>query len=391
MKFFFKDWTPSIEDCALRMIMKIKFQDEADIENDKKILKRLLSRINWSKLFTMVAVNKLQFIIFDTLLNPSLSESIPKDILKKLEKEKIIFEYYRKKQRQEFLSIIKAFTRNGVDFVVMKTFLVAETLFDKRFEKINNDLDLLIPLADFKRAATCLFKLKYFYLPDSNKKNEIQNSIKSFDFYLPKSQELFVKNSNRVELHTTIVDTSPFPEVGINENTNRLISQELFSKAEIITKRNLQIKIFTPTWLLFSLFLHSFFQHNLQGAMSYYEMASIIRKYRNKIDWSSLLITAKHFQMSRYFIWFLKLLENLYPKLLPQKITLLIKSENNSLDWQHKLTFLFMKNKIFFPTKFHTLRSEKQKEWLWAIISNKLFKILGQKLKRRLLLLTNGN
>lgn len=353
---------------------------------NKKEIIQLTQRksFSWQKLISLIRANHLSKIILDFINIHNLGSYFPSSFIKQINLDQLKIEYFYNYHIKQSSLILRNLLKNRIEFVVMKTYPFNDILFNKQPYKIYCDLDILIPIHHFKKTANILLKNGYKYFP-SHRNRKGSNYIPFIDFYCPKTQEVFKKNGHQVELHTTIVDNFFFDIKILNEKTNQYITNTFFFNSKTKAFRNLKIKAFTPSDLVISLFLHSFFQHNLQSGVTYYEFFLIFKKLRKVIQWDYIIKFIKRIKMEPYFLWFLYLFNDLYPNTLPSKINRSVKNYKQSLKVQHKLLFLYMKYKIFHPTKFLlNPAKEKEKELCWSIIDNQLLKLIGSKIRNKI-------
>lgn len=342
--------------------------------------------INWRKFIKLVQINRLQTVILETLESYKFTELLPLKIQRELVKLSFSTRLYCSDHLSETKKILKAFNKESISFVVMKTYALSDSLFGVGRYKTSIDIDILVPVDEFKKAAFILLRSGYKYFEKHSSLSGL-SKLPYGDFFLPKNQEIFKKANHDVELHTTIVDTFYFlPKPILSERDNRKATDELCKSAEYVSFQGLKVRAFAPTQLFLSLFLHSFFQHNLQFAITYYECAVIILKFDKNLDWNWIFDFVKRYELKPYFLWFLCIFNDLYPGMLPKKIALKVNKYQGSFGTKHKVAFFYTKCKVFHPTNFlKDPLKEREKEWLWAIINNNLTKVFFLKLRRRIL------
>lgn len=357
-----------------------------DFERNKTALSLSHWRVNWEKLVKLTWINNLQTIVLEVLKFHSLMKYLPLNHQKKLIRMDIFTRLYHASHLKKSQIILKNMLKRNINFVVMKTYSLNQELFEGTSIKIPLDLDLMIPIREFKKSSIILLESNYEYLPN-HKSKKGSRYISNLDFYAPRSQEIFKKGKHTIELHATITDTPGF-SIGpvITDSSNQSITQKLFSGTRKVSFQKIKVKVFKPNQLLISLFLHSFIQHNLQSGISFYEFAKVIQVYKKDLDWSYVDEFMEKYGLIPYFNWFLYLFNDLYPHILPDTVVKRLSEYERSLKPQHLLLFLYMKYKIFHPTNFARAHSKEiQKELCWAVMDNRFLKLGLQKAKNRII------
>lgn len=356
-------------------------------KSKKKETTQLLEshNFNWKTFIQLVHNNKLYKVVVETLEYLSLSEKIPNQIYKKILKGAFTADLYSSKHAKETTTILKDIYAHNLKAVVMKSYAMTQFIFETTGFKTTLDVDLLISIYDFKKVSKILLQQDYLYFQDHHTKRGTE-AIPNPDFYHPKSQEIFKKGTHTIELHTTIVDTFDwFALPIINQEKNKAVTQELFSKTQEIQFQDIKALVFSPEALVISLFLHMLFQHNLQIGISHYEFAKIITILKSRLNWKYIHRFTEKYNLAPYFLWFLLLLESQYPQILPKQTSLKVSQFNDKLKIHHRLLLFYMKKKILNPTKFlEGINKEREKEWCWAIIGNNLKRTILRKIIRKL-------
>lgn len=383
LPFFYKQLFP--EECLVELLCQLEICKKTGAEDAASFSQK---KIHWSRFLELLKNNQLLLSSLIDRIFIELKPHLPRRFQKELIKYQLIISYTIQQQNKEYLSMIKKLAKSELDFVVMKTYQYSRELSGLQEFRMRSDLDLLIPIYEFKKATQLLLAEKYQYFPSHSSKAGL-NTFPMINFHPPKTQEIFKRKNYTIELHTTIVDNFYFYIKPIDEKTNRLITHQLYEGSQEIFTKKQKIKRFLPTELFISLFLHSFFQHNLQGGITFYEFALVIKKFQKRIKWKQLIFFMKKIKMQKYFFWFLLLLDSLYPNILPPYILKKIRKYEKGLKFKHDLLFFYMRYKIFHPTNFLDDRRELEKEWCWAILDNKLLKLILHKIKNHFVCLTS--
>ncbi len=336
-------------------------------------------KINWGKFENLVIHNQLIPSILDCFNDRNLKSSFPLEIRQKLEYHYLSIQYIAQFQHKQFSTILTKLAEYKLDFLVMKAYLFDKQLFKGKYYRARCDLDLLVPVNQFEGISTYLFDIGFKHFHDHYTK-EGKSNISSGNFYLPLSQEIFKKKDLLVEIHSSVVDIFDFLHPVLDKETVRYITNKLYLNAKTRIINGKKIKVFSNPDLLLSLFLHNFFQHNLQLGIRFQESALITMKLINNSDWDYIIKFVTSIKMKAYFIWYLYLLNDIYPDIFRSKIKIEINKLEKKLQFQQKILLFFMRYKIFHPTNFpQDAMKEKEKEWCWAIMSNTLLQLLFHK------------
>lgn len=320
----------------------------------------------WTKFYDIVRRNQLQLFCRRSFLSQaSFLSDVPSWIQKQLIADELSITQTADLQKKEFCHIINSLNDAGVHFVVMKTFLHSSQVERIILLKASCDLDLLMPIADFRIASSVLIENNYLWYIDHVKRYTTKDCTS--DYYTPQAEEIFRKGPYEIELHTRIVGNEPSLSHVMSETTNRNLTQILSGWTTPTAHRNRHIHIFSPTGLIMSLFIHLFYQHNYRGLRRYLEIAQIIESYENSIKWNTLHNTSQKFHLHSYFRWFLLLLDRLFPDVLPTSVKRRV--YKYKLNFLEKLLFDRMLHQVFYPDD--SPRSEKQKKLFWAIIDGR--------------------
>lgn len=380
-RFVSNYWTKLFPEEAL--VLRLCF---FHIQKDRGVLpsiQALLAKdIHWQKITSLIQDNKLWGSATDWQADlQKYSISLPDSFVLQCRALKELLQYHRSLQKREAAHVFRLLSKNNVHFVVMKSF-VASYHSQWRAPKVSADIDILVPYSAFSLAVKSLNALGYKHR--SIYHGATPEPASYIDFYSPYSQETFQKGLMCVELHTCIVDTFYFLHSPWSDVVNRMATQELYDGAYGAHFGTVPIRKFSETLLLESLFLHSFFQHNLEGGSQYMEVAALVRQYAHNIDWRHIHRFMERYGMKQYYFWFLCLFDDLFPSILPKNIQREVATRRQQLTIVQVGLYYYMKFKILHRTSFsgHPER-EKRKEWCWAIIDKSVLSLIANKIIRR--------
>ncbi len=355
-------------------------------QNTVRKIENLISTsdLHWEKVLNIIENNFLQVVVINQLRSNNLSKHIPLKLVNNLTKQKRHIQLKALWHEKQSEKIIKELIAQDLNYIILKTYARNHELWGKERIKIPNDIDILIPIEEFKRTTNILFKSSYQYLSEST--NEVKlNRIPSIDFFLPRREEVFSKGSHRVEIHTSVADTyNFFTSPILNNQSIAAITQEIFKRRNKVHYHNLYVTTVSPTTLTLSLFLHLFLQHNFQLGIRLLEFAKVIQTYKSNIKWNEIIIILKKFKLKEYLFWQFMLLEELFPEVVPKELEREVNNYRNNLQIQQKVLLFYMKYKVFFPTNYIRQPSrEMEKEWSWAVANRRITNIIHEKAKTR--------
>jgi len=379
LEYLFQKTYPEIY--ILRALLARTFKINSAGENPSR--SNFQITFNNNKLLKIVTENKLNHIILELCNRDKVVENLFRDLLPELNKNEIADILLFKRHQTLSVKIMSILTKNACDFVVMKTYLLKKDLYNNQTIKITADLDLLVPLKEFNKISSILIREGYKHLPVKKGTKGAGPAIFS-PFYQPKTQESFQKNNHIIEVHTVVVDTFKFLAYKeFNRRINEKLSDQLYRGTRYIRLGANRVKVFRSEDLLISLFLHSFFQHNMQIVISYYEVASVLSK--NKLDWNYLEKIVRNYSLDAFFWWYMSILDELFPNVCNIIVKKKIRDFRHSFSLSQKFFFKYMGYKIFMPSRFRkSPNKEQEKELYWSIIRNNLFSVLIQRISRKL-------
>lgn len=360
-----------------------RFQICKDDTSLVHIRKLLTKKIRWKRMSAIIQENKLwgSAIHWQEELRKA-GVVFPQNFVSQCLTKAVAFQYVRNFQKDEAKQILQLFLKQKINFVVMKSFIISYT---PRWgaSKISHDIDILIPPSQFAPCASILLSQGYTYR--SVTEEHIYYPLEYIDFYVPQSQECFQKGDLTVELHTSIVDTYNFLNSPWNDKINKAATQELYKESYVSNFFGVPTRTFSETSLFISLFLHSFFQHNLQGGYQFLEAAKLLNYYHDTIDWKYVISYMRKYKIQKYLYWFLCLLDEIFSLPLPPKVRGDMRKNRESFGLLQVVMLFYMKCKILHPTTFlNHPKKEIQKKWCWAIIDQKVLSLFKREIQQKL-------
>ena len=150
--------------CAL-VVIKIKgLSKELNLMATKQ-------NIDWNKFLNIIERNKLESFLQSSIKKVGLLERMSSKQRRNFQKRVLLTEFRLKKHYVDSKMILELFNRSSVRFVVMKTYLIIKIikeLAEGKSSRCHEDLDILIPVAEFEKASKILFQSGYDYITDHN-------------------------------------------------------------------------------------------------------------------------------------------------------------------------------------------------------------------------------
>lgn len=353
-------------------------------QNSKDLIISYIKKgnLDLKRFVKIVITNKLSSPILETLRKVKMLEKFPKAVKKTLIKEVLITKFLDKKQKENSRSVLKNLLDNHSSFVVMKYYSRSSAQTEEASIRKHEDIDLLIPVNEFRSVSELLLSKGYLYYPECKPFDGLK-FIPDGDFYLPDSEELFIKEHHNIELHLKIIDVfGYYPPLIPSKSDVVNITQELFNSAKPFEFLDIKVKTFPPTQIFLSLFLHSFFHHNMQSRVDFYETSIMLDKLRSEIDWNYIFKFVERFNLKQYFLWYSSFLNDLQPGIIPDKFLKIILRYRKSFKVHQHFLYWLLKYKVFHPTKsFENPKRRFEYELYWAVIKGKLIRLILHKMR----------
>jgi hypothetical protein len=168
--------------------------------------------------------------------------------------------------------IFRAFQAADIPVIPLKGACLAEAVYGNLALRQIGDVDLLVKPADLAKALDVLRTLGYA----AKHSFEIE-SVRQLSQHMP---QLSKRGGLTIELHWTIV----YPRVNNHFEDNDL--NQLWSRAVPAKIGGVQVLMLSPMDLLWHLCLHASVQHRFDiGLRGFWDMALVIRRYGDEIDW----------------------------------------------------------------------------------------------------------
>jgi hypothetical protein len=278
-------------------------------------------------------------------------------------------------QMREYTRVLKRLYTKNVSFIVLKA-LPYMSAQKQAFHKEVCDIDLLVHVSDFRKAAHILHAFDYARIEDHGE-SSIDNASVLAPYYVPAQEEIFYRHPFSVELHTTVVHTDWFSNRYFDAAAARSWTHEMAQYTEKTRFCGVNVVALDATRVFMNLFIHTAYHHNFQSVIQFYEAAVLLRIKPREIDWSYCFRLSERYTVSTLLYWYLSILDWLFPSCLPPQISKRVYAYQSKWNLLQKFWFSIMKREVFHP-KTH-LHSSLWKKYSWMIIEGAFFQAFSSR------------
>jgi hypothetical protein len=270
--------------------------DEDSIDRAKELLEK---GIDW-ELFTEGAMRSgVYSVIYNSLKRPNPSAAIPKELMDRL-KEAYLFALSRMAfQNSQTMELLRLFFKKNIPVIPLKGPLLSKRLYgDIATRGLSVDIDLLAEEKNRETARSLLEEFGYVFSPESDIEAE-----KLWQYMFTKS------DSTAVDLHWEICPTILKSE--------RI--KEFWKNARLQEDSGVFYYEFKEEELLLQLSMHLI--SGFQAAELRYicDINELLARYRDTLDWDSIVEKAKMLKLSRSLYTTLVLSKGLFGTPVPPK------------------------------------------------------------------------
>ncbi|MBU0511571.1 MAG: nucleotidyltransferase family protein [Chloroflexi bacterium] len=230
---------------------------------------------------------------------------------------------------QELANILHALQAIGIPAIPLKGACLAEVVYGNIALRPMGDVDLLVKPADLAKALDVLYTLGYAA--------ENPFEIESERQFYPHMPELSKRGGVRLELHWTIVNPRN------NTHFDDLTLDQIWSRATPAKIGGVQALMLSPMDLLLHLCSHASVWHRFEGIglRHFWDMALVIRRYGDEIDWEQFTWCANQWSMASGVCLALKLTEEWTDVVVPAPVIhslLPVTPDDAAIEWaRHKV------------------------------------------------------
>lgn len=283
-------------------------------EDIKCKIKEILNNVlDWNYIVDCSIKQGISPLFYWNLKKINRDKDVPSEVMKNLEKI-----YYSNLARNmllydELSKILTAFKKAGIDTIVLKGAFLAEEIYKNIGLRPMSDIDLLIKEKDLQKTKMELIKLKYFATTVFQTKLHEQFQT-VFDNELP-----FIHRDKKIviEIHWDIQPRQSSYRIDINK---------FWNNAKQIKIADIETLTFTSENLLQHLCLHIDKHVNLSTAppakplRDYCDIAEVIRRYKDTINWSYLLQSSKDYGIEEPIFQGLSIAKKYFGAFVPDNI-----------------------------------------------------------------------
>ena len=196
----------------------------------------------------------------------------------------------------------------GIEVIVLKGAMLAETVYPNRALRPMNDIDLLVRKEAVSRAEDKLAELGYS-LRESPRSKEW---FKEYHHHLPLVRYEAGPLEIHLEVHWDIQGPGKPFKIGIDR---------IWSTALPVTIAGVECSVLSREDLLLHLCLHTCHPHKLTGGIrSLCDIAETIQRYGRQIDWNQLQTRSSRWRINQYVYLTLRLAKELLGAEVPDPV-----------------------------------------------------------------------
>ncbi len=205
---------------------------------------------------------------------------------------------------REVPQLLRALRADGIEVILLKGVHLAEVVYGNRALRPMYDVDILVRQTDLLRAEVKLLEMGYGPAVISNN---------GFDFaghhHLP---PLAKPGGGKIEIHWSIErPDTPF----------KIDVDGLWKRARPAVIAGVEGLVLSPEDLILHLCLHASFDHEFDfGLRSLWDIAEVLRHYRDEIDWEQVTLRAGQWGVGKYVYLTLHLARELVGAAVPDGV-----------------------------------------------------------------------
>ncbi len=270
-------------------------------------MKELISAVNDWKYFTFNAIrNSIAPLAYKNLSLVQHNNEVPLKTLAKFKQTYLVSLSRNAVLYEQFKNAVNAFSLQGISFIALKGIFLAESIYKDIGLRQMSDVDLLVKNADAIPCRDILMGMGYSTL-ERVKTSFIrrQHDVK----HLPP----MMLNGVSIEIHQKVLPDDFDYQVSIENYWKHAIPATIYGVKTLVL---------SPNDLLQHLCIH-FDQHFRNGMIQLYsfcDIAEVLKKYQNEIDWTSFEESCDKCNCSKNVFSLLCLADKYFNAPLPEKI-----------------------------------------------------------------------
>lgn len=262
----------------------------------------------------LCAVKRVYPVVYNRLKE---SQRIPKSVLETLHGMKKKNALHNIKLFSELNALLKAFTENNIDVIVLKGSYLAPQIYQNISDRVLRDIDILVKIDDIPTVQAVMEDLGY--LQEKEQQNKFENS-EDVEYYFTRHKDLFPyqKNGIHIEVHQKIT-YSHGPQIDI---------RDLWENSIPITLQNQPARIFHPENFLLHLCLHLTYQDKFTNALqALHDIKLLYKHHKDDIDNKRLFQKSKQYSLYKSLLICLSLCQSITGLQLSNEINENIRKE----------------------------------------------------------------
>lgn len=264
-----------------------------DIKNIKNVLNQDL---DWNYFFSQIKREGVSSLVYKTLFESNIDKSImPDDVWNGLRAC-----YYTVAARNTLLyerlkEILHSLNQANIEVIILKGMALGQTVYNDIGLRPAYDIDILIHKNDFCLVEEILRRLGY-----------INSSSYPEDFH---------KDNIMVDVHWELINVT---RVQSRSKCHRLDIEEIWQNSRYIGLSGQKVRVLLSEHCLMELCLHLVFHHGLNGLMWFIDIAKVIDKYQNEIDWDKFIRDCLRFKINKPVYYTLFYVKEILNQSVPQ-------------------------------------------------------------------------
>jgi len=234
-----------------------------------------LSLVQWEELTTLAVEQQVPSLLYHRLKSHGYESIIPKEVWQTLQKKYYGIALRNMRLYQELRKLTTALHTQGIPMLVLKGAHLAAGVYESIALRTIVDIDIMVHRADLPTVIQQLQALGYQPLMP----------LLTLDVYVDHKHHLppFVhpNAAASIEIHWTITSST---------RTYAVPMEDLWARSQLVTLSDSSVRTFCPEDLLLHICMHATYQHQLrQGIRFLCDIDEVVRRYRNELDWESII------------------------------------------------------------------------------------------------------
>jgi hypothetical protein len=237
--------------------------------------------VPWAEVLRLVGPSNVGGALYTA--TRGMREAMPAEFREALEQELYRSAAENTRCLHQLARVGEALSRTGAPLLLLKGAALAETLYDDPAQRLIGDIDLAVPRPDVAACRVALMELGY--VPS-------QVETQPGDLLAHSNQELFIPPDPYrapLELHWHILDVPYY--------LGRVPMEWFWENSETQTIAGRPFRALSPEANLIYLPAHLALHHRFHGLHSLLDLALLIVRNRDRLDWDRIAATAQSFEL----------------------------------------------------------------------------------------------